>query len=174
MQLFRIIFPTGTAVRKGLTGNVVLPAGRRSFTGIQRLFVRVLLLVPSWLAGAEYQVCFYLPHLGRRGKAIQFCWPGESRIVVTMWKNLPPRAFATGLPESTMCFLPCRNTAGRALLTHRKKCFSRFLCEFDMHIGPLGGCHGISATWCPDLSWSLPARGVSWELNVHHSYVPLF
>lgn len=97
-----------------------------------------------------------------------------SRIAVTMWKNLPPQAFATGLPESTMCFLPCGNTAERALLTRMKKCFSRFLPEFDLHAGPLGGCHGISAAWCPDLSWSLPARGVSWELSVHHSYVPLF
>lgn len=41
-----------------------------------------------------------------------------------------------------MCFFLCRNTAERALLTCTKNCFSRLVREFDLYIGPLGGCHG--------------------------------
>lgn len=75
------------------------------------------------------------------GYPILLAW--GSRLAVATWKNVPPQAFATGLPETTVCFLPCRNTAETALLTRTKTCFSRFLRDCDLHIGPLGGLHGV-------------------------------
>ena len=76
--------------------NVAPLARRGLFTGslldgVQCVFVHVLVLLPSWLAGAECQVWFVLPPLERCGKAIRFCWPGEAGLQLPRGKTRLPR-----------------------------------------------------------------------------------
>jgi len=123
---------TATEARNGLTGNAAPPARRALFTGslldgVQCLFLHVLVSVPAWLAGAESQVSFVLPHLERRGKAIRVCWPREAGLQLPHGKTCLPELLplASLSPPRASCHVQILQAG---LWLHLQKTVSRGSC----------------------------------------------